>query len=72
MFRVLVLFILLCLLSTASAQFLSNGLGGAGLSGGLGNPGIANGGSGGNPPSCSNSLDFTKACNSQYITVIMP
>lgn len=22
------------------------------------------------PPSCSNSLDFTDSCNSQYITVI--
>jgi hypothetical protein len=22
------------------------------------------------PPPCSNSLDFTEACNSQYITVI--
>lgn len=23
------------------------------------------------PPSCSNSLDFTKACNSQYIGAIL-
>ena len=28
------------------------------------------GGGGGPPPACSNALDFTKACNSQYIGVI--
>lgn len=26
---------------------------------------------GGGPPVCSNSLDFTDACNSQYISVIL-
>jgi len=33
-------------------------------------PGNAGGGSGPPPVTCSNSLDFTKACNSQYIGVI--
>lgn len=33
--------------------------------------GIGNGAPGGGPPVvCSNSLDFTDACNSQYITVV--
>lgn len=44
-----------------------------GISSGLavGADGINNGSSVGvTPPSCSNSLDFTAACNSQYIGVI--
>ena len=35
---------------------------------------MSNGGMGGNgrapaPPTCSNSLDFTQACNSQYVGI---
>lgn len=26
--------------------------------------------SGGSPPTCSNKLDFSQACNSQYINVV--
>lgn len=54
----------------AAAQ-LGNGLNLPNLQGGLNGPGIQSGGSGGNPPpACSNSLDFSDACNSQYIGVL--
>ncbi len=42
---------------------------GAGL-GKLGSQGKGGGGGGGPPPSCSNSLDFSDACNSQYIGLL--
>lgn len=47
-----------------ATEGLRNGLGGQNGIGGLG-------GGGAPPASCSNSLDFTKACNSQYAGAIL-
>lgn len=69
------IFLLAALAFTARAD----GIGGAvgpteGLGSGIGGQsGIAVGSGGGGPPpaGCSNSLDFSKACNSQYIGAIL-
>ena len=34
-------------------------------------PSTGSGGGSGPPPTCSNSLDFTQACNSQYAGAIL-
>jgi hypothetical protein len=57
--RLLIIFVCMALAGTADAQLLI----------GVSRP--ASGGGAGTIPSCSNSLDFTQACNSQYIGAIL-
>lgn len=57
----------LALLATiAAAHAFGFGLGNR--FGKMGSLGAGNGGS--PPPACSNRLDFSQACNSQYLTVL--
>jgi hypothetical protein len=58
--RLFVIIVCMALAGTADAQLL-NGVSRASTGGGAGTI----------IPSCSNSLDFTQACNSQYIGAIL-